>query len=388
MVYYKSKHRELGFFQKLKNIDLVLLSITLLICLFSIIILYSAGKEACNGISCQYGNLSPWANKQMLRFLIGFVGMGIATLIPIKYILKGTIPLYILTIGSLIYVQLFGHIGMGAQRWISLGGFKIQPSEIIKIALILVLAKQLSSLTLQEVRKTKNLVIPGILTLIPFALVLKQPDLGTSLILIMILGAMLFSSGVQYKKFFIVLCLALISLPVIWANIQDYQKQRVMTFLNPESDVLGAGYHITQAKIAMGSGGFLGKGYLKGSQSHLNFLPEKQTDFIFTMISEELGMVGGIILILLYISLIIRCSMIGINSRSPILKLMAIGISFNIFCYTFINLAMIMGLLPVVGVPLALVSYGGTSSVVVLGSIGIVQNIYLNRHKVISDKSY
>lgn len=388
MVYFKSKHRELSLFQKFKNIDLVLFSITLLICLFSLVILYSAGKESCAGINCNYGNLSPWANKQMLRFLIGFIGMGIATLIPIKYILKGTLPLYIITIGSLIYVQLFGHIGMGAQRWISLGGFKIQPSEIIKISLILVLAKQLSSLTLQDVKKTKNLIIPGILTLIPFALVLKQPDLGTSLILIMILGAMLFSSGVQYKKFFIVIVVALASLPVIWGNIQNYQKQRVLTFLNPESDVLGAGYHITQAKIAMGSGGFLGKGYLKGSQSHLNFLPEKQTDFIFTMISEELGMLGGIILIILYICLILRCSMIGINSRSPILKLIAVGISFNIFCYTFINLSMIMGLLPVVGVPLALVSYGGTSSVVVLGSIGIIQNIYLNRHKVISDKNY
>lgn len=255
---------------------------------------------------------------------------------------------------------------------------RFQPSELVKIGLVLALAKQLSTKGIY-IKSNMFLLVPAILIAIPFLMVLKQPDLGTALILLVIGIGMLFVAGVPMKKFMILGCLALISLPVIWLGLHDYQKKRVMTFINPDKNLATESYHINQAKIAMGSGGFFGQGFLKGSQSQLNFLPEKHTDFIFTMFAEEFGFFGGLILLLLYSYIVFKSIVIGMLARSVFLKFIAIGLGINIFCYMFINVAMIMGVLPVVGVPLPLVSFGGTASIVVLWAIGLIQNVNVNR---------
>ena len=251
---------------------------------------------------------------------------------------------------------------MGARRWVDLGLFQLQPSEVMKIAMVLALARFYHGLPLEEVGRTRWLIVPVVLILVPVTLVMRQPDLGTAVLLLATATAMLLLAGVRLWKFAVAGGAVLAAIPLAWRfMLHGYQKDRVLTYLNPERDPLGAGYHIMQSKIALGSGGLFGKGFMQGTQSHLSFLPERQTDFIFTMLAEEFGLVGCLVLLGLYVLVIAYGYAIAVRSSSQFGRLLAAGVISTFFLYVFINMAMVMGLIPVVGVPLPLVSYGGTS---------------------------
>ena len=271
---------------------------------------------------------------------------------------------------------------MGAQRWISLGPLNIQPSELMKIALILALARYLSRFKTEEIQKKPRLLIPAvIMILLPMAPVLKQPDLGTAVLLGMIGVCLLFVAGVKLRYFLSFGFLGILTLPFGWYCLRPYQQNRILTFLDPERDPLGSGYHILQSKIALGSGGFFGKGFMAGSQSHLNFLPEKQTDFIFTMFSEEFGFFGALCLLCLYLFIMIQGFRISLSARGLFEKFVALGIVVTLFIYVFINMSMVMGLVPVVGIPLPLISYGGTALLTLLISFGLLLGVDLQRYR-------
>ena len=335
-----------------------------------IVVLYSAAN----------GSWRPWAINQLIRFVLGFGVMMVFAMTDIRFFMKIAYPFYFVSLLLLIYVEVRGSIGMGAQRWIDLKFFSLQPSELMKIALVLVLAKYFHSSSLQNIESMRGLVVPILLTLFPAFLVMTQPDLGTALMLIMSAGAIFFVVGVQIWKFVVVMLGGAVLIPFAWHFLHDYQKNRVLTFLDPERDPLGAGYHIIQSKIALGSGGVFGKGFLKGTQSHLNFLPEKHTDFIFTMLSEEFGMIGAVFVVLLNILIIAYSFGFALRSTSYFGKLLAIGLATNFFLYVFINMAMVLGLIPVVGIPLALISYGGTVILSVMASFGIILSVCINRN--------
>jgi rod shape determining protein RodA len=284
----------------------------------------------------------------------------------------------------LVAVEVRGAIGMGAQRWIDLGIIQLQPSELMKVAMVLVLARYFNGLTPEEIARPLRLVVPTLLVMVPAVMVLKQPDLGTAMMLVMGGGCLFFLSGVRLWKFALVLGGAGSAVPIAWRFLRDYQKNRIYTFLDPESDPLGAGYHSLQSKIAIGSGGVFGKGFLMGSQAHLNFLPEKQTDFIFTMLGEEFGLVGGLVLLGLYTLVFIYGFAIAFRSRNHFGRLLALGITTNFFLYVFINTAMVMGLIPVVGVPLPLISYGGTAMLTIMLGFGLLMSVYVHRDVRIS----
>jgi rod shape determining protein RodA len=268
---------------------------------------------------------------------------------------------------------------MGAQRWIDLGFFQLQPSELMKIALVLALARYFHGSTIEDVRRMGYLFTPVMMVVSPAVLVLIQPDLGTALMLLMGSAVIAFAAGVRKLVFGIVISAAVAAVPVGWQFLRTYQKNRVLTFLNPERDPLGAGYHITQSKIALGSGGLFGKGFMQGTQSHLNFLPERQTDFIFTMLGEELGMVGCLALIGLYLLILVYGFVIALRCRHHFGRLVAIGITTTFFLYVFINIAMVMGLIPVVGVPLPMISYGGTAMLTLMIGFGILLSVHIHR---------
>jgi rod shape determining protein RodA len=288
-------------------------------------------------------------------------------------------PIYFLSLVLLIAVEVRGAIGMGAQRWIDLGIIQLQPSEIMKVAVVLAGARYFHTLNFEEIGRPTRLIIPVLGVLFPAALVLKQPDLGTAMMLILGAAVIFYLAGVRIWMFALAIAGGLGALPVAWRFLRDYQKQRLYTFLDPENDPLGAGYHSLQSKIAIGSGGTFGKGFLLGTQSHLNFLPEKQTDFIFTMIAEDWGLVGGLALIGLYTLVLIYGFAIAFRSRSHFGRMLALGITVNMFLYVFINTAMVMGLIPVVGVPLPLISYGGTAMLTVMFGFGLLMSVYVHR---------
>jgi rod shape determining protein RodA len=291
-------------------------------------------------------------------------------------------PLYLVSILLLVWVDFAGEIGMGAQRWIDFGVVQIQPSEVMKVTLVLTLARYFHGLSYEDVGRPLSLIVPTILVLLPAALVLKQPDLGTAGMLMMVAAALFVVVGVRWWKFALVLALGVGVAYYAWTSpliLHDYQKARIMTFMDPESDLQGTGYHITQSKIALGSGGVWGKGFGLGTQSHLDFLPERQTDFIFTMYAEEFGMVGGLVLLGLYVLLVAYGVVIAVRCKTQFGRLLAFGLSFNLFCYFFINTAMVMGLIPVVGVPLPLISYGGTVLMTVLIGFGLVMSVNIHR---------
>ncbi|MDP2697463.1 rod shape-determining protein RodA [Thalassospira sp.] len=329
--------------------------------------------------SAANGSIEPWAERQMVRFAFGLVVMIIIAISDIRLWLRLSYVIYAVALILLIGVEIRGEIGMGAQRWINLGFFQLQPSELMKIALVLSLARYFHGLTVEETGSITLLIPPLLMVAAPAALVLRQPDLGTALLLIAGGGVIFWLSGVRIWKFGLVLAAGLAAIPIGWQFLHDYQKKRVLTFMNPENDPLGAGYHITQSKIALGSGGIFGKGYMLGSQSHLNFLPEKQTDFIFTMLGEEFGLVGGIALLLIYTLVIVYGFVIALRCRNQFGRLVALGITSTFFLYVFINIAMVMGLVPVVGVPLPLVSYGGTVMLTILVSFGLLLSVSVHR---------
>ncbi|MBO88443.1 MAG: rod shape-determining protein RodA [Rickettsiales bacterium] len=349
----------------------------LLICALASVgfmMLYSAGN----------GSYSPWAERQMLRFGLGMCIMLAIALTDIRIWLKYAYLFYAGSLIMLIAVEAVGTVGMGAQRWIDLKVFHLQPSELMKIALVLALARYFHGLSLDEVARPTYLVLPTLLVAAPIALVMRQPDLGTSLLLLMGSGAMFFLAGVRMWKFVLVGLTCLSAIPVIWSMLHVYQKKRIMTFLSPESDPLGAGYHALQSFIALGSGGVSGKGFLKGTQSHLSFLPEMQTDFIFTMYAEEFGLIGGILLLALYTIVVAYTFAIAMRSRNHFGRLVCMGIATMFFLYFFVNIAMVTGLTPVVGVPLPLISYGGTAMMTVLIGFGLVMNVSIHRDMLIS----
>jgi len=325
------------------------------------------------------GSMQPWAERQMLRFGVALAVMIVVATVNIRIWLRYAYVLYFVALALLVAVEVAGYVGMGAQRWISLGFVNIQPSELMKIYLVLALARYFNAGAIEEIGSITRLIIPVALIAAPAVLILRQPDLGTAIMVAMTGGAVLFLAGVRMWKFAVVGIGALGAAPIAWQFMHEYQKKRVLTFLNPETDPLGAGYHIIQSKIALGSGGLMGKGFMLGPQSHLHFLPEMQTDFIFTMLAEELGLVGGLCLIVLYALIITYGIIISVKSRNQFGRLVAGGITTTFFLYVFINIAMVTGLIPVVGVPLPLVSYGGTVMLTLMIGFGLVIGVGVHR---------
>lgn len=324
------------------------------------------------------GSFEPWASKQMVRYSVFLLGMIAIALIDIRFWYKMAYPFYGACLFLLLIVDVMGHIGMGAQRWINLGFIQIQPSELMKIAVVMALARYFHTATSEDMKSLRFLLIGLVFLIGPFLLVATQPDLGTSGVIVMAGIAMFFLAGAPLWIFIVGAVGAAAAAPMGWLLLHDYQKKRVLTFLDPERDPLGAGYHITQSKIALGSGGIEGKGFLKGTQSHLNFLPEKQTDFIFTLWVEEWGLFGGIFILLVVGLILFYGGWIAMRCRHSFGRLMAFGLMINFSIYVFINVSMVMGLIPVVGVPLPLVSYGGTAMMAVIIGFGLMMscNVY------------
>ena len=355
--------------EKLVNLNWGLVLLLAMIGGVGIAMLYSAANGAWN----------PWAEKQAIRFGVAALVMLAVALVDLRFWLRIAYWFYGVVMLLLIAVELRGAIGMGAQRWIDLGVIQIQPSELMKIGAMLALARYFNGVGVEEVGRPLRLIVPALLILVPAALVLKQPDLGTALMLVLGGGAMFFLAGVRLWQFGVVLLGGVSAVPIAWRFLRDYQKNRIYTFLDPENDPLGAGYHSLQSKIAIGSGGMTGKGFLMGTQSHLSFLPERQTDFIFTMLAEEWGLIGCLALIGLYVLVFVYGYAIAFRSRSHFGRLLALGITVNLFLYVFINTAMVIGLIPVVGVPLPLISYGGTAMLTVMFGFGLLMSVYVHR---------
>jgi rod shape determining protein RodA len=371
---FADRDPEMTLGEKLWQISWGLVLLVTLISVIGFAMLYSAAN----------GNVDPWASRQMVRFSVGLALMLAIALIDVRVLFRWSYLIYFGTLGLLVAVELIGSTGMGAQRWIDLKFIQLQPSELMKVAIVMALARYFHGISPEEIGRPFYLLVPIVLTLAPAALVLKQPDLGTAGMLLMVGAAVFFCAGVRLWKFAVVGVLGLSAIPIGWQFLRPYQQRRVMTLFDPESDPLGAGYHILQSKIALGSGGLFGRGFLQGSQSHLNFLPEKQTDFVFTMLAEEFGMIGGLTLLGLYGVLMIYGLAIAIRSRNQFGRLLAVGIACNLFLYVFINIAMVMGLIPVVGVPLPLISYGGTAMLTIMAAIGLIISIYIHRDVRIS----
>lgn len=358
---------------KLAQVNWLIVSLILILGGLGIAMLYSAAG----------GNFSPWASRQAVRFAVAFVGMMVVALIPNRLLLKHAYSFYFLCLALLILVELVGSIGMGAQRWISVGGMNLQPSEIMKMALTLALARYYHGLLAEDVSRPLMMIPPLMLIGAPVVLILLQPNLGTATITAAIGVCILFAAGLYWRYFIAVGITVLAAIPVAWHFLHDYQKQRVRTFLNPEADPLGAGYNIMQSKIAIGSGGLFGKGFMQGSQGQLDFLPEKHTDFIFTMIAEEFGFVGAATVIAIYTLLIWLGLATAMRSRSRFGALVAIGVTALLILHMAINIGMVMGLLPVVGVPLPLLSYGGTMVFAIMFGFGLLLNSYVHRDVIL-----
>lgn len=329
--------------------------------------------------SAANGNLSPWASKQIVVFSVGLVMMLTIAVIDIRFWMRCAYVCYAITLGLLVYVEFFGTEINNAQRWIKFGGFQVQPSEFMKITLIMVLARYFHRLNIEDIARPHFLVIPLLLIAAPVLLIQRQPDLGTALFLVICGGAMFFLAGVRIWKFVAVLTATVAALPVAWPFLRDYQKDRILTFLSSDVDPLKEGYHIMQSKIALGSGGLFGRGFMQGTQSHLKFLPERQTDFIFTMLAEEFGLVGGLGLLGLYTLLLLYGLSIALRCQNQFGRLLAMGVIVMFFLYAFINIAMVMGLIPVVGLPLPLISFGGTAMITVLAGFGFLICVSVHR---------
>ncbi|HTH96312.1 MAG TPA: rod shape-determining protein RodA [Stellaceae bacterium] len=368
-LYFGERQRQLTLADKLRSVSWGLMLLLCVIGAIGCAVLYSAAN----------GNMQPWAMASMIRFSVSLVMLLVVAVVDIKFWYRASYPLYILGLILLVLVDFKGTRGLGAQRWLTLGPLSLQPSEIMKIGLIMALARYFSARKLEEVGRFVYLLPPMMMVALPAALVMKQPDLGTAMMLGMSATCMFFIAGVRIWVFAVGFMGLAGMVPIAWRFMKAYQKQRILTFLNPQADSLGAGYHLMQSEIALGSGGFWGKGFLQGTQSHLDFLPEKQTDFIFTMFAEEFGMVGGLVLLALYALVIIYGFAIGLRSRNQYGKLLALGLACNLFLYVFINIAMVMGVLPVVGVPLPLISYGGTAMLTLMFGFGLMISVYIHR---------
>ncbi len=332
------------------------------------------------------GDLDPWARDQMQRFGVGFVLMFIVAFVPIWFWRNVAGVAYLVSIALLLAVEFFGDIGMGAQRWIDLGFIRLQPSEMMKFTLVMMLAAYYDWLDAKRTSRPLWVAIPVLMILVPTALVLMQPNLGTAMMLLMVGAVVCFIAGVNLWYFVAVGAIAAGAITSVftlrgtpWQFLHNYQYARIDTFLDPTADPLGAGYNIIQAKIALGSGGWTGKGFMQGTQSRLNFLPEKHTDFIFTTLAEEFGFVGAFSLLLLYGLIILFCVVSALQNKDRFASLLTLGVAANFFLYLAVNLSMVMGMAPVVGVPLPLLSYGGSAMLVIMVAFGLVQSAHIHR---------
>jgi len=345
---------------------------------------------SCAGFVMLYsvagGSVDPWMDSQLKRFGFGLVVMICVAMVPIWFWRNVSFVAFGGSVMLLIGVEFFGEVRMGAQRWIDLGFMRLQPSELTKITLVMFLAAYYDWLPLDKKSHPFWVMVPVVVILVPVALVLQQPDLGTALLLLMGGGAIMFLAGVHYAYFVTVVGAAVGAVVAVfqsrgtpWQILQDYQYRRIDTFIDPSNDPLGAGYNITQAKIALGSGGWTGRGFMQGTQSRLNFLPEKHTDFIFTTLAEEFGFVGAISLLSLYALIIIFCIASALTNKDRFASLLTLGVAVTFFLFFAVNMAMVTGLLPVVGVPLPLVSFGGSAMIVLLAAFGLVQSAHVHR---------
>jgi rod shape determining protein RodA len=345
---------------------------------------------ACVGYVALYsaagGSAEPYASRHILRFAFGLTLMLCIAMVDIRFIAKLSWVAYAAGIVLLILVARMGHVGKGAQRWIELGGMQWQPSEFMKIALVLALASWFHKATWERMGNPLFLIPPAIAVLLPVGLILKEPNLGTAVITAVVGGSVFLGAGLRWWKLAIVAGGLAFAAPLAYNHLHDYQKARIDTFLHPESDPLGAGYNIIQSKIALGSGGLWGKGFLQGTQGHLNFLPEKQTDFIFTMIAEEFGLVGSLAVLGLLGLIVLGGMMTALRCRHQYGRLVALGISTNFFMYIFVNIAMVVGAIPVGGVPLPLVSHGGSAMITVMLGFGLLISVHVHRDVEFDDR--
>ena len=368
--HYPQKWKLLFLLKKI-HIDGILLLGLLILLSVGLMVLYSAGDQS-----------SALMVKQLTRLGVAFTVMMILANIHPDRMREWSYWLYGLGLVLLVAVLAFGHEGKGAQRWLDLGFFRFQPSELMKLAVPLLVASYLSARPLPS--SVWRLLVAFMMIVVPSLLIAKQPDLGTSLLIASSGFIVIFLSGISWRIIFSFIASGLAALPVLWYVMHDYQRQRVLTFLDPESDPLGSGYHIIQSKIAIGSGGLFGRGWLEGTQAHLAFLPERSTDFIFAVIAEEFGLLGVCLLLLLYLCVAARGLYIASYAQTSFARLLAGSISMTFLVYVFVNVGMVTGLLPVVGVPLPLVSYGGTSMVTLLAGFGILMSIHTHRRMMTS----
>ena len=362
------------FFQKLRSLDYIMLLCILILGIISSFAMYSTDG----------GELLYHSESHIIRFVVFFTMMILISFVNIKTWHTFGYLFYLVVLALLIWASLFGITASGSQRWINLYFINLQPSELMKIAIIICFAKYYHRIQLSNVNRIKNIVIPILILFIPIALVIGQPDLGTAILIALSGIIVLWLAGVNIKYFFYSSLIFIISAPFVISFLKPYQKLRILSFFDPGKDPLGAGYQIIQSKIAVGSGGLTGKGFLKGTQGYLEFLPEKHTDFIFTLFSEEFGFLGSIFLLLVYVILIFRILRIGTLSRSFFGKFFCYGFGSAIFIYITVNMAMVLGLLPIVGSPLPIMSYGGSSMLATMIGLGIVMSTKVYSRQLIS----
>lgn len=357
----------------LVNFDWTLLGIVMLIILIGLLNLYSTGFDPV------YARQEQFHLRQMQWVVVGSVFMVAVILIDYRYVSRYAYVIYAACILLLVVVEVYGYTTRGSQRWIQIGGFTFQPSELMKLSLILALAKYFDDRRRFDPCRLKDLIAPFMITLLPFLLIMRQPDLGTAMIVFIIFVSMVLFIGLEWKSFIYAASAAVAFIPMGWFLLKDYQKERIMTFIDPNNDPLGAGYHVIQSIVAVGSGGLIGKGFLKGTQTQLRFLPERQTDFVFSVFAEEWGFIGCMALLLLFMSLILCALKIALYAKDYMGNLISVGIAALIFWEVFINIGMVLGILPIVGIPLPFLSYGGSSMVVLMTSVGLLMNVSMRR---------
>jgi len=354
------------------HFDWTLLALVVLLSCIGLLNIYSTGVTG-DGQSPLYWKQAEW-------IAIGLLFMGVSFSIDYRLTARYAYWIYGFSIVLLVMVFLFGYATRGSQRWIQLGSFSFQPSELVKLAIVLALSKYFDDHKIAgRGYRLRELFIPALLSLVPVVLIMKQPDLGTALVVLIVTTSMVFFVGVEKRSLLIAAACGLVLLPIGWLLLKDYQKERIMTFFCPERDPLGSGYHIIQSMIAVGSGGLIGKGFLKGTQTQLKFLPEQQTDFVFSVFAEEWGFLGCLLLIMMFLTLVLWGLKIALNARNLLGTLLCYGITMLIFWECFINIAMVLGLLPVVGIPLPFLSYGGSAIVVLMTAVGLLMNVSMRR---------
>jgi rod shape determining protein RodA len=359
---------DFGLLTKLYQVNWIYVLLLCALAGVGYVALYSAG-----------GGPEPYAWRHGMRFGFGLVMALSIAMIDIRFLARFSWPFYFISLVLLVLTLRMGHVGKGAERWLELGPIQLQPSEIMKVALAMALAHWFNRVTWEQAGNPLFLAVPAVAILVPVALILKEPNLGTAFITGVIGCAIVLAAGMRLWQVALVLAPAPFAAEFAYHHLHDYQRARITTFMNPESDPLGAGYNIIQSKIALGSGGLWGKGFMQGTQAHLNFLPEKQTDFIFSIIAEEWGLVGALALLSLLLLLILGAMLTALRCRHQYGRLLALGIGVNLFMYTFVNVAMVTGSIPVGGVPLPLVSHGGSAMLTVMFAMGLLLSVHVHR---------